>query len=276
LVSVPGKHGGVNGHALPAWNYIFTLIAGDYLELVWTAESTDVSIQTAAAAGVYPSTASLIVTATPVMFAQVGQLASQVTIADSGNLYTAGNVETALQEAALAMYFRAQAMAGAESLPRLLALASSITTSNGALRLTYFTAASSFTATKLQFQSGTTAAGATPTLIRFGLYSVATSGDLTLVASTANDTSLCAAATTLYTRALTSSYSVVAGQRYAFGMLITTAAAAPTMLGGSIGGTIGALAPRLNGAVTGLTDLPATVAAASVGATGQLMWMAIN
>lgn len=276
LVSVPGKHGGVNGHALPAWNYVLTLVAGDYLELLWTADSTDVTIQTLAAAGAYPSTASLIVTATPVMFAQVGQLASQVTIADSGNLYAAGNVETALQEAALLMYFRAQAMAGAETVPRLIANSTSVVTSTGALRFTFFTAASSFTATQVQMQSGGTPAAATPTLARIGLYSVATNGDLTLVASTANDTTLFAAANTLYTRSLSSSYQLVAGQRYAIAVLIVTATTAPTVLGSGIGTAASALSPRLSASIGSQTDLPASVLSTSLGATGQTMWAAIN
>lgn len=276
VISVPAKHGGTNGHVLAGWNFVFTVVAGDYMELVWTADSTDVTIQTLPAAGVYPSTASLIATVTQVMYAQVGQNAVSVTVADAGNYYAASNVEAVLQEAALLMYFRAQAMTGAETLPRLSAQSTSITTSNGALRLTYFTAPSAFTATQIQVQSGATAAGATPTLIRFGLYSVASNGDLTLVAATANDTSICAAANTLYTRPLTASYTTIAGQRYAIGMLITTAATAPTMLGSGLGGGISTLAPRLTGAITGLTDLPATALAATVGATGQTIWAALN
>lgn len=60
--SVPSKHGSVNGHAIVGWNYFLSLNANDYVELFWETDSTQVSIQAYAAAGNYPSTASLIAT----------------------------------------------------------------------------------------------------------------------------------------------------------------------------------------------------------------------
>jgi hypothetical protein len=60
--AVPSKHGSVNGHALVGWNYFVSLNASDYIELWWETDSTMVSIQTYAASGSYPSTASLIAT----------------------------------------------------------------------------------------------------------------------------------------------------------------------------------------------------------------------
>ena len=62
--AIPSKHGSVNGHALVGWNYFLSLNANDYVELWWETDSTQVSIQTYAAAGNYPSTASLIATMT--------------------------------------------------------------------------------------------------------------------------------------------------------------------------------------------------------------------
>ena len=62
--AVPSKHGSVNGHALVGWNYFVSLNASDYVELWWETDSTQVSIQTYAASGSYPSTASLIATMT--------------------------------------------------------------------------------------------------------------------------------------------------------------------------------------------------------------------
>lgn len=62
LVSIPNKHGGVNGHAIVGWNYFLSLAANDYIQVVWTAGSTTVAI-TAYAAGVsWPSTASIVAT----------------------------------------------------------------------------------------------------------------------------------------------------------------------------------------------------------------------
>ena len=60
--AVPSKHGSVNGHALVGWNYFLSLNSNDYVELWWETDSTQVSIQTYAASGSYPSTASLIAT----------------------------------------------------------------------------------------------------------------------------------------------------------------------------------------------------------------------
>jgi len=62
--AVPSKHGSVNGHTLVGWNYFLSLNANDYVELWWETDSTQVSIQAYAAAGSYPSTASLIATMT--------------------------------------------------------------------------------------------------------------------------------------------------------------------------------------------------------------------
>jgi hypothetical protein len=62
--AVPSKHGSVDGHTLVGWNYFLSLNANDYVELWWETDSTQVSIQAYAAAGNYPSTASLIATMT--------------------------------------------------------------------------------------------------------------------------------------------------------------------------------------------------------------------
>lgn len=278
VISVPAKHGGTNGHTLAGWNFVFTVVAGDYVELVWTADTTDVSIQTLPAAGVYPSTASLIATVTQVMYAQVGQNAASVTVADAGNYYAASNVEAALQEAAQLMYLRAQALTGAETMSRMSATTTN-TTASGQLRLGYFTASTATTVANALIATGTTAAAATPTVVRIGLYSVATNGDLTLVASTPNDTTLLAAVNTLYTKALSASYQLVAGQRYALGFLIVTAAATPTIAGtfpASSATALAALNPRLCGVVTGQTDLPASVLAANVTNTTNMPYLAVT
>ena len=135
------------------------------------------------------------------------------------------------------------------------------------MRLVYFTARKSETVSSLRTLSGT-AAGATPTLCRVGLYGVAANGDLTLLASTANTTSLWSAATTRYDTALSASYAVTAGIRYAVGLLCVTGASLPTVYvnNGGAAAEVG-LDPRLCGVVAGLTDLPSSVTAASVGDT---------
>lgn len=66
-VSVASSHGGVDGHVLPAWNYVVEADANDYYEFVWSTNSTQVSIVAFPATAFAPSTASVIVTATPVI-----------------------------------------------------------------------------------------------------------------------------------------------------------------------------------------------------------------
>jgi len=62
FAGVPSKHGSVNGHAIVGWNYFLSLNKNDYVELWWETDSTTVSIQSYAASGYYPSTASIIAT----------------------------------------------------------------------------------------------------------------------------------------------------------------------------------------------------------------------
>jgi len=61
-VSVPNKHGSVNGNALPGWNYYLTLTAGQYVQMYWAVSNTAITLATQAATGVHPSTASVLAT----------------------------------------------------------------------------------------------------------------------------------------------------------------------------------------------------------------------
>jgi hypothetical protein len=69
FVAVVSSHGGIAGHALSSWNFVFTVAANDYYELWWSSTDAGVSIQTYAASTgpVRPSTASLVLTVTPVI-----------------------------------------------------------------------------------------------------------------------------------------------------------------------------------------------------------------
>lgn len=157
-----------------------------------------------------------------------------------------------------------QVTVGQETASRSLG-ANNQTTGTGNLRLSFFTARKSETSTQARMVSGSTAAAATPTLVRWGLYSIAANGDGTLVASIANDTTLFAAINTAYTRSWSVAYAMVAGQRYALGLLVVSGAAAPTILGSvSVDSNESAVAPRLTGNISGQADLPASFLAASV------------
>lgn len=155
---------------------------------------------------------------------------------------------------------------GEVSFPRALVTTGTAVYTSGTLHLAYFTARKSETIGTLTLYTSGTAA-ATITLIRYSVYAVAPNDDLTLMASTANDTSLLIAANTAYPKALSSAWSKQAGQRYAIGQLVV-ATTPPTMLNmqnaTSIPAAIYGRSPRLCGAVTGLSDLPSTVAYTSV------------
>lgn len=144
------------------------------------------------------------------------------------------------------------------------------TTVSGTLMLTYFTARKTEAINSLYMMSGATAAGATPTLCRAGVFSVADNGDITPLASIANDTALFIAANTEYTRALTSPFQKVAGVRYATGILVITGATMPSFHSHSSPATTPPNTynrdnPALCGRVTSLAAWPtATIPAGSI------------
>lgn len=148
----------------------------------------------------------------------------------------------------------------------------------GYVYFTYFTAAKTETVTKLALSVGSTAAAATPSLCRMGVYSVADNGDLALVASCANDTTLFAAANTRYERATEAPWAKVAGRRYAAAVIVSSAGATPTLLGiegaasGAAVGTMFGTSPRLSGYVVG-ADLGASYAAGDVANTTRRVYM---
>lgn len=65
IISIPASHGAVNGHTIAGWNFFLGLTAGQYVELIWTASSTAVSLAGYAAgtSPTRPSTASVVFTA---------------------------------------------------------------------------------------------------------------------------------------------------------------------------------------------------------------------
>ena len=157
---------------------------------------------------------------------------------------------------------------GESSLPRNEIGASSTQTSQ-VLRLTFFKPRKSEAITSVRLSTTGTAAGATPTLIRIGIWEADvdnSSATFTLVASTPNDTSLLAATNTRYTKALSSTWNKRAGIRCAAGLLVVTAAAAPTVAGSvRVGSGDEYLEwPPNGGSITGQADLPNTFTMASL------------
>lgn len=162
--------------------------------------------------------------------------------------------------------------AGFGTVPARLGLAATAVVS-GQLYLGMFRAPKTETENTIQFGLNTASIGGV-TLNRFGIWTVdSTTGALTaLVASTANDTALCASGNSTVTRrtkALSAPFNAVKDTWYAIGFLWTGGGTPPQiqfLLQGGGGGNnmpLGAL-PRLNGFLSGQSDLPATVTGANV------------
>jgi hypothetical protein len=70
-VDVAGSTGTLNissssPYSLPTWNYLVALKKGEYINLVWASDNTNIKLQYNAANGVHPSTASTLATITQV------------------------------------------------------------------------------------------------------------------------------------------------------------------------------------------------------------------
>lgn len=151
-------------------------------------------------------------------------------------------------------------------------------TTSGTLWLSYFRAPKTMTATKLRMYTGGTPAGPTPTLVKFGLFSVATNGDLTLSGVTANTTSALSVASTAYTLNMLSNVLLVPGQWYATAVLVVTGAALPSVAGIAAAGASSMVmseAPRITGSLLAQTDIPSSIAAGTVVAGSLSIWTTI-
>jgi hypothetical protein len=143
--------------------------------------------------------------------------------------------------------------------------ASVVTNSSGRLTVTTFTAARSRTVSTIRLLGAGAAVGAT--LIRLGLYAVDAGDDLiALLGWTPSDTARFAAANTAYAKAMSATVDIVAGERYAVGVLFV-GTTAPTFGGLVLGAHNINAAPALAGIVLGQTDLPASVAQSTYIAT---------
>lgn len=166
-------------------------------------------------------------------------------------------------------------LVGESTIPRNAIASSSVTSGGSSLRLTYFTASKTENVSSVRVITGGTAAAATPTLCRIGIYAVGDNGDLTLIASTPNDTTLFAAASTVYTKALSAPFVKYKGLRYAVGILVVSGVATPSFQGNnSVPASEAAIAPRMVG-YSAQTDLPATITEASLSAGTNQFYVAL-
>jgi hypothetical protein len=72
--SIIASHGGVHGNVIGTVNFVLPLTAGDFIELVWTTTSTQVTLESIAAgtSPTSPRVPSVVFTATQVMYTQLG------------------------------------------------------------------------------------------------------------------------------------------------------------------------------------------------------------
>lgn len=160
---------------------------------------------------------------------------------------------------------------GELSMSRQSVSTNALTATSGAILLCPFYASRSEPITKGRVRVGATAAAAV-TLIKIGIYQIDLSGNMTLLASTANTTGMCGTPNVAGTlTALTATWSKVAGRLYA-AAFVFVGTTAPTIWGGYAAYTSNTpanpfdLKPFDGGALrrTGQTDLTAAIPASSL------------
>lgn len=161
-------------------------------------------------------------------------------------------------------------LSGESTIPRTdSGMSGGITMTSGSLRLTYKTAVKTETIRFIEIPCGGTAAVPTPTLIRAGIYIEEGNGNLTLVASSANNPALFATSNIENKVPLTAPFIKIRGKRYAVGLLVVTASTPPTVFGStSLISSVICRGPALAAIRTAQADLPTSVQAAQV-ASGQ-------
>jgi hypothetical protein len=215
-------------------------------------------------------------------------MSTPLSISDLRNAFYGGSIDSEydfLVDAAAAGVTAASLVAKAtgngygdqEAYARILADQATVAGTSQLLRLVYFTAYKTETISNLVVASGSTGAGATPTVCRLGIYSEAANGDLTLIGSTPNDTTLFSSTNTVYTKAMSASVDLVAGTRYALGVLVVTAATAPTFVGRTLNSSATNQAtPRIVAQRASQSDLPSSITNANLANTGSALWAAVT
>lgn len=145
---------------------------------------------------------------------------------------------------------------GEEVLPRDLVV-NDFGLDTGTVFFSYFTARKTEAINSVQTAVAATA-GATLTIARVGIYSVA-AGTLTLINSSVNDTAMWTVAFTAYNKALSSTFNKVQGTRYAVALL-AVGSSMPVLECNQIRFQSAAMAPRLSGELAAQANLPASQA----------------
>lgn len=153
--------------------------------------------------------------------------------------------------------------AGRESVPRPLCN-TTLTLANQTMRFSCWTETQTRLVTTAEVVSGGTA-GVGLTLARIGLCTVDSSGGLTLVASTANDTALFVSK---WSKDLSAEYILKPGTRYAAVVLVAGGTTQPNIVAqGYPVAALPAKSPRISGFVSSQNDLPSSVVAGLISDT---------
>jgi hypothetical protein len=133
---------------------------------------------------------------------------------------------------------------------------------SGTAYFTCFTPSATLTVRQAVISTGFSSAMTFAGVVRIGLYTYDDSTvTATLVASTPNDTALFSTAGTTYTKSFTANYTLVAGQRYAVGIIYWSTSGSgvgPQIACANIAGVTSDLLPSMCRQKTGLLDLPST------------------
>jgi len=90
--TITGQHGGGSGQVILALNFMLELLAGDYIQLIWQTEDTDVSLEylPAGTTPATPTTPSVIFTSQQVMYTQAGTNGTSGTSGGTGSSGASG------------------------------------------------------------------------------------------------------------------------------------------------------------------------------------------
>ena len=127
--------------------------------------------------------------------------------------------------------------------------------------------------TRISIFTGGTAAAATPSIGRYGVYQRNGDGSITLLAATANDVNLFNATNSEFIKTLTTTFNKVKGVEYCIGQLVVSGVAMPTLNTPTTAWSapfqtrVNIVRPLVQAKVTGQADLGAigsSIAAASI------------
>ena len=85
---VPDKQGSAFSSEILTVNFVLQLAASDYIQVYWQTATTSVQLETIAASGTYPRTPSIILTATQVMYTNLGPTGSNGPTGPTGSTGT--------------------------------------------------------------------------------------------------------------------------------------------------------------------------------------------